>query len=258
MRTKWWNTWLAVPGCTHRRPSKLNSGMSASSAPSARAARDVVGEQLADARPVRDEAALAELAAAHDEELSVAGRRRRGAARTPRRRAARARSRGRRSCGRSGRAAGLAGCPATPRRRRAADGPRRGRTGTGCARRCRGVAGSRSGDGLQQLVGHRPVEQAANDAEQVVEAARPRPGPGREEVVEQRRCQLVEPVDIDARRRSAPAAEVRPPRCRYLRPSARLWARKSIDGAAQVLGHRSTSSPSPRATSRSASTATLA
>ena len=37
----------------------------------AAAALDVAGQQLADARPVRDEAALAELAAAHDDELAV-------------------------------------------------------------------------------------------------------------------------------------------------------------------------------------------
>jgi hypothetical protein len=36
----------------------------------AAAALDLVGEEFADARPVRDKAALAELAAPHDQELS--------------------------------------------------------------------------------------------------------------------------------------------------------------------------------------------
>ena len=111
------------------RPSKLNNGSSSSVAPSARRST-LRGEELADARPVRDEAALAELAAAHDEQLP---------ARVDVAEAQAARLTGAQPEAVAEREDRVVGRPAAdgprvvgqaPRRRRAADGPGRGRRGT--------------------------------------------------------------------------------------------------------------------------------
>ena len=158
--------------------------------------------------------------------------------------------------GRSGPAAGLAGCRAARRRRRAADGPaatsKRNGIRAAVPRRRRVC----SGEALQQLLGDRPVEQAATTPSRWLKLR------GRGRGREARKSSSSAAVSsssrsTDAVRRSAPAAAARPPRCGTCGP-APACGPGSARPRAQVVGHRSTSSPSPRATSRSASTATLA
>ena len=90
----------------------------------------------------------------------------------------------------------------------------------------------------------------------MVEAARSRPRPGGDEVVEQGRCELVEPVGMpaSAKRRSRRSSPPRSDTC----GRGPACGPGTVDDAGEALVHASTASPSPRATSRSASTATLA
>ena len=91
----------------------------------------------------------------------------------------------------------------------------------------------------------------------MIEAARPGPGPGREEVLEQGGGQLAElPGTVLAgEAHQQPQLVLLAVVLAAERP---LVLEEALDGGFQVLAHPSTSSPSPRATWRSDSTATLA
>ena len=110
---------------------------------------------------------------------------------------------------------------------------------------------------LQQLPGDRPVQQAPHDAEQMIEAARTRPGPGGQEVLQQGGGELAEAADLvlggeaHQQRQLAGLAVV----LAAVRPLVRD---EPLDRAGDGLGHASTCSPSPSATWRSGSMATLA
>ena len=254
--TSRWKVWLALPGM-HAAPAVEGEQRPSSSCRRAGAALDLVGEQLADARPVRDQAALAELAAPHDQQLPLRRRRRRGEARTPPRRAARARSRGRRwrdrsargrsPCGLSGSAAAASSSRrawATSKRNgsRRSVSRRRIRCSGETCRRCWVTAQSRKQPRIPtrwlKLRARVRGREATNSSSRAGVSCRRSATPWRS-------------AKASSRRRVASSV-------RYLRPRARLWARKSATAAVEVVVHASTSSPSPRATSRSASTATLA
>ena len=209
-----------VPGCTLRRPSKVNSGPSVPADRPSVPVLDLAGEQFADARPVRDEAALAELAAAHDQQAAVdidvveaqparlAGAQPQAVAES--------------EDGAVGRAApsarGLSGsaAAASSSRRAWATSNRNGRRRP-VSRRC----GSAQRRDLQQLLGDGPVEEAADDADEVVEAARPRPRPGRHELSSSARVSWSRSVDAvlvgEADQQPQLASS-----CRYLRPERPL------------------------------------
>src|SRR5271155_4794437 len=90
----------------------------------------------------------------------------------------------------------------------------------------------------------------------MVEAAGPGPRPGREELLEQGRGQLAQPAgtmllsEPDEQRQLVLLAVI-------LAPDPSLVRQETLDGHFQGLAHRSTCSPSPRATSRRDSTATF-
>ena len=125
---------------------------------------------------MRDEAGLAELAAAHHEQVpagvDVAEAQPAGLAGSQPEPVAE------REDGAVGRAAAAVreGCRAARPPHPAADGPGRRRTGTAAGRRSPGACGPAAARRSSSSLGDRPVEQAADHAEQVVEAARPRPG----------------------------------------------------------------------------------
>jgi hypothetical protein len=60
---------------------------------------------------------------------------------------------------------------------------------------CEAAAGLQPG-GLQQLAGDDPVQQAPHDAEQMIEAAWTRPGPGDQEVLQQGERHPAEAADV--------------------------------------------------------------
>jgi hypothetical protein len=214
-------------------------------------------QQRADARSVRDQAGLAELAAAHHEQGPVhvhVGQ------------------------PQPARLSGAQPEPVTQREHcavgwPAADGPwvvrqRGGRIEqAACLRdveqerqRCGGdppSARPQHWDGIEHLLGEGPVEQSRDDAEEVVEAAWPRPRSGAQEVVEQVDSELVEAAH--------PAlfgkAQQQPKLCLFAQVLAAQrtpMLQEAGDGGLQLAGHRNASSPSPRATARRPSTSTFA
>src|ERR1035441_258175 len=111
---------------------------------------------------------------------------------------------------------------------------------------------------VQQLLADRPVEQAADHAEQMVEAPRPGTGPCSEEVIQQRRREIVQP-DRASFRGEANEQPQFALLALILAAQRALVREEPVDRHIDALAvaHESTSSPSPSATSRSRSTATL-
>ena len=110
---------------------------------------------------------------------------------------------------------------------------------------------------LQALLGDGPVKEAAEGPDEVVEAAGPLPGTGRDELVEQAGCELVELFDPMLVGEGEQQTQRRLLGL-ILAAEGPFVGEEVVGGGGEVVVHVRTASPSPRATSRSASTATLA
>ena len=112
--------------------------------------------------------------------------------------------------------------------------------------------------GRQQLLGHGPVEEDPHGAQEVVEAARTTAGPGGQEVLQQAGVQLAETA-YAAQPGEGPQQGELPPFAVVLAPDGPTMGEEGVDRRVDgvVDGHPSTSSPSPSATCRKVSTATL-
>ena len=111
--------------------------------------------------------------------------------------------------------------------------------------------------GVQPLLGHGPVQEAAEVADEVVEAAGPWSWPGRGELIQEAGGELAQvrhAVLAGERQQQAQRRLLRP----VFAAERPLVSEEVADGGGEVVVHDRTSSPSPRATWRSASTATLA
>ena len=115
--------------------------------------------------------------------------------------------------------------------------------------RCSGKADGRLDDG--------PIEETAEDPDEVVEAASPMPWARRHEPFQQRTGQLAQSDDAVLVGEAEEQAKGRL-LGQILASKGTLVGEEVVDGDRQVVVHPNTASPSPRATSRSASTATLA
>ncbi len=106
-------------------------------------------------------------------------------------------------------------------------------------------------------MGDGPVQEAAEDPNEVVETPRPFPGSGRNEFLDQKRCELVQVTQTTL----VGEGEQQPQRRLFgviFAAQSPLVSKEVSDGTGEILVQVRTSSPSPRATSRSASTATFA
>ena len=110
--------------------------------------------------------------------------------------------------------------------------------------------------GVQPLLGHGPVQEAAEVADEVVEAAGPWSWPGRGELIQEAGGELAQvrhAVLAGERQQQAQRGLLRP----VFAAERPLVSEEVADGGGEVVVHDRTSSPSPRATWRSASTATF-
>jgi len=118
-------------------------------------------------------------------------------------------------------------------------------------------AGSAQRRGFQPLLGDSPIEEAADDPNKMVEAAGPLPGAGRDECIKQGGRELAHALH------SVLAAEGEQQAQRRLL-GVELAAQRTLvgevvrDDRSETVVHDRACSPSPSATSRKASTATLA
>ena len=218
------------------------------------AALELLVEQLADPGAVRDQAALAELAALDDQQLAFAVEI----------------AEAQRACLTAAQSQPVAEREDRAIRRAALRGVRAIRQRAGRVEQpaclagvederdpCRGHPPPARAQrrALQQFVRDRPVEQAADNAEQMIEAARRRARPRREEPIQNGWRELLEPLDpvLGAEAHKQPQLGFLADVLARDRP---LVLQEGVDGV--LDGHRaSTSSPSPSAISRSDSTATF-